>query len=339
MPGLFDDVAIGRLSLKNRIVVSPMCQYMAGGDGKATTWHMVHYGSFVLGGPGLVMVEATAVEARGRISVHDLGIYDDAHVEPLRGITEFIHQQGGKIGVQLAHAGRKAVVDEPIVAPSAIPFDDRYATPVAMTAEDMEKVQNAFELAAERAVQAGFDLIEVHAAHGYLLHEFLSPMSNHRQDEYGGSNENRLRFVRQVIRRTIAAVAGKIPVIVRISASEYSAGGYSFEDVLHFCQELVQEGVAAIDVSSGGNVPTPPSAYPGYQAPFAEAIKKTLQVPVIAVGMLDQPMLAEHLVQSGKVDLVAIGRGFLRDKHWAHSSALALGKPMQVPESYRRGYL
>ncbi len=339
MPGLFDVLEMDGLLLKNRIIVSPMCQYMAGEDAVTTKWHTVHYGSFALGGPALMMQEATAVEARGRITVHDLGLYDDRHVEPLAQMVEFVHSLGVKMGVQLAHAGRKAVVPEAILAPSAIAFSDRYPTPTAMTEADMATVLNAYEAAAKRAVAAGYDVVEVHAAHGYLLHEFLSPLSNVRTDEYGGSLEGRARLVFAVVERVLAAVAGRIPVIVRVSASEYDPNGYTLKEVIEVCQRLVELGVVAIDVSSGGNLPVAPPAYPGYQLPFAEAIKAETSALVFAVGMLSSPQLAEHAVQSGKADAVLIGRGFLKDKHWAHAAAVALGQQPQVSESYRRAYL
>ena len=338
MPGLFDVLKIENLLLKNRVMVSPMCQYMAGEDALATDWHAVHYGSFAQGGPALVMVEATAVEARGRISVHDLGLYADRHVEPLSRLVEFNHKQGAKMGVQLAHAGRKATVPGPVIAPSAIAYSEQYPMPLAMTEAHRQEVLAAYESAARRAIEAGFDAIELHAAHGYLLHEFLSPHSNQRTDEYGGSREGRLRFVLEVIARVHAAVAGRVPLLARVSASEYHPGGYVLDDVVDFCQRLAQAGIAAIDVSSGGNAPVALPVYPGYQLPFAEAIKKAVDVPVFAVGMLDDPRLAEHVVQSGKADMVVIGRGFLRDKNWAHSAALALGQTPRVPVPYQRAY-
>ncbi len=339
MPGLFDVLEIKNLHLKNRIMVSPMCQYMAGEDSLVTDWHTVHYGSFALGGPALVMTEATAVEARGRISVHDLGIYDDRHVAPLRKLVEFNHQHGAKMGVQLAHAGRKATTPESAIAPSAVAFSDKFPQPMAMTKAHMQEVMTAFEQAAKRALAAGFDVVEIHAAHGYLLHEFLSPLSNLRTDEDGVTPEGRMRFVLEVIQRVVAVVDGKIPVTVRISASEYHPQGYSLDEVVNFCKQMVQAGIGAIDVSSGGNLPVVPPVYPGYQLPFAQVIKAAVDVPVMAVGMLDNPQLAEHVIQSKKADMVVIGRGFLRDKHWAHFAAQALGQPPQVPESYHRAYM
>ena len=339
MPGLFDPWSIGQLELQNRIIVSPMCQYMALETGETTEWHVVHYGSMAMGGPSLVMVEATGVEARGRISVNDVGLYDDAHMDGLRRIVKFVHQQGVKIGVQLAHAGRKGDVPTPILAPSAIRFSDHYQTPQEMSREHREEVLTAFRAAAQRAVACGFDIIEIHMAHGYLLHQFLSPLSNQREDEFGGSPHNRIRFPLQVIDAVKEATADRVPVGIRVSATDYVAGGYNEEDMAQFCKVFVDHGIDVIDVSSGGNAPAAPAAYPGYQVPFASLIKRAVSVPVIAVGMLDDPLLAEHVVRSGEADAVAIARGFLRDKHWGHSAARTLRIAPRVPKSYERAYL
>ncbi len=339
MPGLFDPWSIGQLELQNRIIVSPMCQYMALETGEVTEWHVVHYGSMALGGPSLVMVEATGVEARGRISVHDVSLYDDVHVGGLRRIVDFVHQQGVKIGVQLAHAGRKADVPDPILAPSAIRFSDHYQTPLEMSRAHQEEVLTAFRAAALRAIECGFDIIEIHMAHGYLLHQFLSPFSNQRADEFGGSPHNRARFPLQVIDTVKKAAANRIPVGIRVSATDYVSGGYNEADMVQFCKAFVDHGVDVIDVSSGGNAPIAPPFYPGYQVPFAGLIKRAVSVPVIAVGMLDDPLLAEHVVRSGETDAVAVGRGFLRDKHWGHSAAKALRAAPRVPKPYERAYL
>ncbi len=339
MPGLFDPLSIGQLELQNRIIVSPMCQYMALETGEITEWHVVHYGSMALGGPSLVMVEATGVEARGRISVNDVSLYDDVHVGGLRRIADFVHQQGVKIGVQLAHAGRKANVPDPILAPSAIRFSDHYQVPQEMSRAHQEEVLTAFRAAALRAIDCGFDIIEIHMAHGYLLHQFLSPFSNQRTDEFGGSPHNRARFPLQVIDTVKKAVANRIPVGIRVSATDYVSGGYNEVDMVQFCKMFVDHGIEVIDVSSGGNAPIAPPIYPGYQVPFASLIKRAVSVPVIAVGMLDDPLLAEHVVRSGETDAVAVARGFLRDKHWGHSAAKALRVVPRVPKPYERAYL
>lgn len=339
MPGLFDPMQVRGMSLRNRIMVSPMCQYQAGNDGKPTQWHVVHYGSLALGGAALLMVEATAVESRGRISERDLGLYNDEQAKSLADIVKFAHSQGTLIGVQLGHAGRKADVTESIVAPSSIAFSDKYKTPEAMSINDLNEVVDAFAAAAQRAVKAGFDCIEIHGAHGYLLHQFLSPISNQRADEYGGNAESRVRFPRQVVEAVRQAVPETMPVFIRVSGSEYADNGYSIEDMVYYCQQFKESGVDLIDVSSGGNLPiAPPSIYAGYQVPFAEVIRAGTGVPVASVGMLDDPVLADSVVQSGRADLIAIARGFLRDKHWGHYAALTLGKAVNPPKPYERAY-
>lgn len=338
MPSLLDSWTVGTLALQNRIVVSSMCQYMADDNGFVTDWHNVHYGSLALGGAALTMVEATAVEARGRISTRDLGLYDDKHIEGLRKIVSFAHAHGTKIGIQLAHAGRKADVPDPIVAPSAIAFSDRYQTPHALGEEELAGIVQLFAQAAVRAVQAGFDFLEIHAAHGYLLHQFLSPFSNHRQDSYGKDLTGRMRLTREVIAAVLAA-APTVPVGIRISASDYHEAGYDAPEAAVFSEQFAKDGVACIDVSSGGNTPVAPHVYPGYQVPFAALVKSRVQVPVISVGMLDDPLLAEHVVQSGQADAIAIARGFLRDPHWGHNAAKALGHKAQPPTPYARAYM
>lgn len=339
MPGLFDPLQVRGLTLANRIMVSPMCQYQANQDAKPTDWHVVHYGSLSLGGAALVMVEATAVESRGRISEHDLGIYNDEQADGLRRIVDFAHSHGTSIGLQLGHAGRKADLTEPIVAPSAIPFSDRYKEPASMSTKELDEVVEAFARAAGRAVRAGFDCVEIHAAHGYLLHQFLSPLSNRRTDEYGGSPENRVRFVLRVVEAVRRTVPTSMPVLIRVSGSEYADDGYSIGEMIHYCKRFVESGVDLIDVSSGGNLPTvPPRVYAGYQVPFAEAIRNGTGALVAAVGVLDEPVLADSVVQSERADLIAVARGFLRNPHWGHFAAVTLGKPVHPPKSYERAY-
>jgi len=338
VPSLLDPWMVGTLSLKNRIVVSSMCQYQADDTGHATDWHTVHYGSLALGGAALLMVEASAVEARGRISTRDLGLYADSHVEPLRKIVEFAHAQGTKVGIQLAHAGRKADVPSDIVAPSAIAFSDHYKMPIALSEADIHEVCEAFAAATVRAVAAGFDFLEIHGAHGYLIHQYLSPYSNHRSDGYGGDLGARMRFADEVI-KAVKATAGHTPVGIRISASDYHPEGYDGAEAVLFSDHFAQAGIAVIDVSSGGNTLVPPHVFPGYQVSFAAAIKQRVAIPVIAVGMLDDPLLADFVVQSGQADAVAVARGFLRNPHWGLHAAVALGHKADPPESYRRGYL
>lgn len=339
MPGLFDPLEVRGLSLRNRIMVSPMCQYQALSDAMPTSWHVVHYGSLALGGAALVMVEATAVESRGRISERDLGLYTDQHVAALRGIVDFAHSQGTVMGVQLGHAGRKADLRESIVAPSALAFSSKYQTPQEMSVQQLEEVIEGFRQAAKRAVSAGFDCIEIHAAHGYLLHQFLSPISNQRADLYGSNREGRIRFPLQVVEAIREVVPETMPIFVRVSGSEYSEEGYSIDDMVYYCNRFREVGVDLIDVSSGGNLPTaPPNLYAGYQVPFAETIREGTGLFVASVGMLDDPVLADFIVQSGRADVIAVARGFLRNKHWGHHAAVTLGKPVHPPKPYERAY-
>jgi len=339
MPGLFDSLQLRGLSLRNRIMVSPMCQYQAGSDARVNDWHLVHYGSLALGGAALVMIEATAVEARGRISEQDLGLYEDAQINGLRRIVEFSHQQGIPIGVQLGHAGRKADLTEAIVAPSALAFHSTYKLPQALTPTQLDEIVAAFAKAAERAVFAGFDCVEIHAAHGYLLHQFLSPASNQRGDEFGGSLDHRLLFPLRVLQAVRQVVPNSMPIFVRVSGSEYLEDGYSVEDMVYYSKKFREMGADLIDVSSGGNQASPPpTVYAGYQVPFAQAIRAGAEVPVASVGMLDDAVLADSVVQSGRADVIAIGRGFLRNKHWGHKAAQTLGHSVVPPKSYERAY-
>nr|WP_326492949.1 NADH:flavin oxidoreductase/NADH oxidase [Alicyclobacillus fastidiosus] len=339
LAGLFDPLVIRGLTLNNRIVVSPMCQYQAEANGYINDWHIVHYGSLALAGASLLFVESTAVEDRGRISSRDVGLYEDGQVEGLRRIVQFAHAQGVKMGVQLNHAGRKADLDDDIIAPSAVAFSDRYRTPREMTPEDFASVLEAFQQSARRAVAAGFDVIEIHAAHGYLLHQFLSPLSNRRQDEYGGEREQRLRFPLEVVRAVRAVIPHDMPLFVRVSASDYHPNGLSIEDLRYFTQAFRDAGVSLVDVSSGGNVPVAPDkVYAGYQIPLAESIRSHVDVLIGGVGMLDDPVLADSIVQSNRADLIFIARGFLRNKNWGHDAAIALRQPVRPPAPYVRAY-
>src|SRR5690606_1154731 len=263
---IFEPYTHKNVTLPNRIVMSPMCMYSATPNGEVSDWHIVHYGTRAVGRVGLILLEATAVESRGRISDRDLGIWGDHHVEGLKKLVDFAHGQGVKIGIQLAHAGRKAVLDEPIIAPSAIPFDDRSKMPQEMSKTQIDEVIRAFREAARRADAAGFDVVEIHAAHGYLLHEFLSPLSNRREDEYGGSLTNRFRMLKEVVRSVREVWPEERPLYVRISAVDYAEGGLTLEDSVEIARLLKEEGVDLIDVSSGGLLPNPPGrVYPGYQ--------------------------------------------------------------------------
>jgi NADPH2 dehydrogenase len=339
MAGLFDSYQLKGLTLKNRIMMSPMCQYVANTDGTVTDWHHVHYGARAIGGVGLIVLEASAVEARGRISKNDIGIWSDDHIAGLKRIVDFGHQYGAKMGIQLAHAGVKAETDEPNVAPSALTHFPRYQVPQELSAAEIQAIVEKFKASAARAVQAGFDTIELHGAHGYLIEEFLSPLTNKRTDQYGGSFENRIRFALDVIRAVKSVIPDEMPLLMRVSASEYSEESYSLDEMVEMVKAFQAAGVDMIDCSSGGALPVaPPAIYPGYQVPFSEAIKHGAGIPTIAVGLLDHPALAEDVVRNGRADLVAIARGLLRNPHWAKVAALELKAELELPASYARAY-
>ncbi|MFC4770232.1 NADPH dehydrogenase NamA [Effusibacillus consociatus] len=339
MPTLFDPFELKGLQLKNRVMMSPMCQYQANTDGTVTDWHYVHYGSRAVGGVGFVMVEASGVENRGRISSRDVGIFSDDHIAGLKRIVDFCHAYGAKIGIQLAHAGRKSeVTDEPNVAPSAIAFSEKYRVPKELTVQEIEEIVEAFGRAARRAVQAGFDTVEIHGAHGYLINEFLSPIANQRVDEYGGTPAKWMRFAMEVIHRVKEEIPSDMPLLMRVSAVEYSEEGYSLDEMAEMSKQFKEAGVDMIDVSSGGSIPVAPPQFPGYQLAFAEKIRKEAGIPVITVGRMECPQLAEEAIRHGRADLVAIARGLLKDPYWAKTAALALGVEMEMPGVYKLGY-
>ena len=349
---LFSSFRIGGETLRNRIVVSPMCEYSSV-DGFASDWHLVHLGSRAVGGAGLVFTEATAVLPEGRISPADLGIWKDEHIAPLRRITDFLHAQGAHAGIQLAHAGRKASTSVPwqgegavgteaggwsdVLAPSAIPFSPTYPRPREIDREGMARVRRGFREAAGRAARAGFDVIEIHAAHGYLLQEFLSPLSNQRTDEYGGSLENRARFLLEVADSVREVWARERPLFVRISATDWTEGGFDLEQSIHLAALLREHSVDLIDVSSGGNVAGAAiPAGPGYQTKFAEAIRTQAGIRTGAVGMITDPAQADHVIRTGQADLVFIAREFLRDPYWPVHAAASLGETASWPVQYLR---
>ncbi|ASS75876.1 NADPH dehydrogenase NamA [Tumebacillus algifaecis] len=339
MAGLFDSFTLKGLELKNRIMMSPMCQYQAKDDGTVTDWHFVHYGARAIGGVGLVMVEAAGVEARGRISTADVGIYSDDHIPGLARIVEFCKLHGAKTAIQLAHAGTKAETPEPNVAPSAFTHFDNYKTPQELTIAEIAEIVEAFKQAAIRAQKAGFDTVELHGAHGYLINQFLSPLTNKRTDEYGGSFENRVRFPLQVIRAVKEVLPADMPLLMRVSASEYSEDGYSMAEMIEMVKLFKEAGVDLVDVSSGGSLPLPPPAiYPGYQLQYAEEIKKGADIPTIAVGLLHHPQLMEEAIQNGRADLIAVGRELLRNPHFAKTAAIALGAQLELPNVYKRAF-
>jgi 2,4-dienoyl-CoA reductase-like NADH-dependent reductase (Old Yellow Enzyme family) len=350
--GLFDSLTIRGVTFANRIVVSPMCQYSCE-DGFATDWHLVHLGSRAVGGGGLVFTEATAVEARGRISPQDLGLWRDAHIEPLARITQFIHGQRSVAGIQLAHAGRKASMSRPwegdskleesaggwrdVVAPSAIPFSASYPMPIALTTDGIAAVVRAFGEAARRAREAGYRVIELHGAHGYLLHEFLSPLSNQRTDRYGGSFENRTRIVRETVEAVRAQWPERFPLFMRISATDWTAGGWDVEQSVELARMLGTLGVDLVDCSSGGNVPgVKISIGPGYQTKLAERVRQGAGILTGAVGVITSAVQAEHILRNGQADVVFLARQLLRDPYWPLHAAAELGVNASWPAQYLR---
>lgn len=356
-PLLFTPLALRGVEVRNRLWVSPMCQYSADGeDGVPTAWHLVHLGALAAGGAGAVLVEATAVVPEGRISARDLGLWNDAQRDAFRPIVEVLHDQGATAGIQLAHAGRKASAYPPFgargrgsvpasdggwqtCAPSAVAVDG-YATPRALAVGEIAQVVNGFAAAARRAAEAGFDLVELHAAHGYLLHQFLSPLSNRRDDAYGGSLENRARLLLEVLEAVRAEVGERMPVLIRFSATDWAPGGWTPEETAIVAGWATARGADLFDVSSGGlvaGVEIPLG--PGYQLPFAAALRRETGMPVAAVGMIDQARQAEQALRTGQADVILSGREMLRDRSFAIRAARELGAAAPVPEQYARAYV
>jgi 2,4-dienoyl-CoA reductase-like NADH-dependent reductase (Old Yellow Enzyme family) len=347
---LLSPLALRGLTLRNRIAMAPMCQYSAE-DGMANDWHLVHLGSRAVGGTGLVIVEATGVTPDGRITPGDLGIWNDGHIEPLARIARFVHSQGAVAGIQLAHAGRKASTAAPwaggaalktaaeggwpVVAPSPIPFSPGDPTPVALDEQGIDGIVDAFEAAARRALAAGFKVLEIHAAHGYLLHQFLSPHSNQRNDQYGGSLENRMRFVLRVTERVRAVAPGDLPLFVRISATDWVAGGWDIDQSVELSRRLKDLGVDLIDVSTGGNLPTAriPVAK-RYQIPCSRRIRDDAGLPTGAVGLITDAKEADEIVTGGDADLVLVGRELLREPYWALKAQHAFEEEPAWPVQY-----
>ena len=351
MSRLFSLLQLRTVTFRNRIFVSPMCQYSSR-DGYPSDWHLVHLGSRAVGGAGLVMVEATAVSPEGRISPDDSGIWSDAHAEAFAPIARFIREQGAVSGIQLAHAGRKASTDRPWqgggplgpdqrgwqpIAPSPLPFAHGYPVPREATATDLEAVRSQFEAAARRARAAGFQVIEVHLAHGYLLHEFLSPLSNLRKDEYGGGLENRMRFPLSITRSVRDIWPQDLPVFVRISATDWAEGGWDLEQSVELCRRLKEQGIDLIDCSSGGLVPYAViPAGPGFQTPFAASIRKEAGIATGTVGFITDPAQAEQIVATGLADVVFLARAMLRNPYWPLDAAKALKVDIPWPVQYLR---
>lgn len=351
MAKLFEPLTIKGVTFKNRIVASPMCEYSSI-DGFANDWHLVHLGSRAVGGAGLIITEATAVNAEGRISPDDLGIWKDEHIERLKQIVKFIHEHGAIAGIQLAHAGRKASTLSPwkggtqikindggwqSVAPSPIAFQEHYEKPKELSINEIKQLVKDFTSAAERAVQAGFKVIELHAAHGYLIHEFLSPLSNKRADEYGGAFENRIRFLLEIIENVHTVWPSDNPLFVRISATDWADGGWNEDQSLQLVAILKTKGVDLIDCSSGGLVSHQKIPLgPGYQVPFAEKIKKETNILTGAVGLITEAHQAEDILQQGKADMIVIARELLRDPYFPLHAALKLGVDIAWPLQYER---
>lgn len=352
MSVLFSPFTQRGITLRNRIVVSPMCQYSCT-DGVATDWHLVHLGSRAAGGAAVVIAEATAVEARGRISPGDVGLWQDAQIGPLARVTKFIRDQGAVPAIQLAHAGRKASTARPwegggpvapaqggwpVVAPSALPFAEGHLLPEALTLAGIAEIVQAFAAAAKRSLAAGFELIELHSAHGYLLHQFLSPLSNHRTDRYGGSFENRCRPLLEVVDAVRAVWPARLPLWVRVSATDWAeTAGWDLPQTIALAAILKQRGVDLLDCSSGGTLSQAKiPAGPGFQVPFAEAVRRETGLATGAVGLITQPDQAEKIVAAGRADVVLLGREFLRDPYWPMHAARALGATFAGPVQYRR---
>jgi 2,4-dienoyl-CoA reductase-like NADH-dependent reductase (Old Yellow Enzyme family) len=362
MPTLFTPLTIRSITLKNRIAVSPMCQYSSI-DGKATDWHLTHLGSRAAGGAALVICEATAVQDIGRISPGDAGLWQDNQIEPLYRINQFILSQGAIPGIQLAHAGRKASTCKPWdykprqqnglgeklslteggwqpIAPSAIPFSPTYPEPREMTLAEIKQLISDFRSAAQRSLSAGYQWLEIHGAHGYLINSFMSPLSNKRTDQYGNSFQNRIRILIEIAQAIREIWPEKYPLGVRISASDWAEGGWAIDDSIELAKLLKGEGVDLIDCSSGGLVPHAKIPIgPGYQVPFAEQIRSATGILTGAVGMITEPEQANSIIESGKADIVLLAREFIRDPYWPIHAAIKLGEKIQIPEQYERGFV
>jgi 2,4-dienoyl-CoA reductase-like NADH-dependent reductase (Old Yellow Enzyme family) len=350
---LFSPITLRDVTIRNRVWVAPMCQYSAT-EGVPDEWHLVHLGSFARGGAGLVFTEATAVVPEGRISPEDAGLWNDEQQAAWSRIVDFVHGQGATAGIQLAHAGRKASTYSGFtgqrggvpdadggwrpVGPSEVPFPGLREDPEPLDAAGIARVVTAFGAAAERAVAAGFDVIEVHAAHGYLLHEFLSPLSNRRDDGYGGSFDNRVRLVLEVVREVRARLADGVPLVVRLSATDWADGGWDDDQTVRLARLLREEGVDLVDTSSGGNVLAEIPVEPGYQVPFARRVRTEAGIPAGAVGLITEPKQAEDILADGSADVVLLGRELLRDPHWPLRAAYELGETETDlwPVQYRR---
>lgn len=336
MPSLFEPITLNELHVKNRVVMSPMCQYQASNkNGLAENWHFIHYVSRAIGGTGLILTEMTDVEARGRITEECLGLYEDKHADAFKRMVEECQRYGAKIGVQLSHAGRKSTISgSDVVAPSAIPFSPQHIVPRELTKSEIENIIEKFGRGAELAIEAGFDTIELHGAHGYLIHQFMSPASNRREDEYADPS----KFALDVIRVVKQAMPDGMPLIFRVSAVEYLPEGYTFDDCLSLCRTFKEAGVDVFDVSTGGDSTIRPEVFPAYQVKFASAYRKELGVPIMSVGKLENPLVAEAVIRNEQADMVCVGKGMLRNPYWTKEAAVSLGVQLESPGVYNMAY-
>ncbi|MBD3609339.1 MAG: NADH:flavin oxidoreductase/NADH oxidase [Gammaproteobacteria bacterium] len=349
MSHLFTPLTLRGVTFSNRIFMAPMCQYSAK-DGLPNDWHRTHYATRAIGGVGSIILEATAVTPEGRITAHDLGLWNDQQTEAMKPLVDNMVANGVVPGIQLAHAGRKGDSDVPwrggkgmfssdwkLLAPSAIAFDENHETPVEMSSDDMDAVEQAFVDAAKRSLQAGFKVVELHMAHGYLLHQFLSPLSNQRSDEYGGSLENRMRYPLRITKAVREVWPDDLPLFVRLSATDWAEDAWDLEQSIVLCRELKAMGVDLIDVSSGGlvgNVKIP--LHPGYQVPFADEIKRQVEMPTGSVGLITEVIQAEQIVATGQADSIFLARELLRNPYWPQLAAKQLGADISWPPQYER---
>ncbi|MDF2946364.1 MAG: NADH:flavin oxidoreductase/NADH oxidase [Bacillales bacterium] len=335
MPKLFSSFKIKNLELKNRIVMAPMCMYSAVGDGIANDWHFVHYATRAVGGVGLIILEATGVTPNGRITNRDLGIWSDEHIPGLKRIVDEVHKHGSKIAIQLGHAGRKSEVSElESIAPSPIAFNENYRVPREMNLEDIQSAIKSFKEAAGRAVAAGFDAIEIHGAHGYLISEFLSPLTNIRTDEYG---KDRSKFLKEVLQEIKSVLPKDYPIILRVSAEDYASAGNYPVDIAKLINEVKDSGIDIVDVSSGGVVHTRIDVFPGYQISHSETVRHETKLPTIAGGLITTPLMAEEILCNKRADLIFLGRVLLRDPYWTLHAAKELNYELEWPTQYERG--
>ena len=334
----FSNYKIRDLNLKNRIVMSPMCMYSSDNEGLVKRFHNIHYGSRAVGGAGLIILEATAIIPNGRISSRDLGIWDDKHIAGLKSLADDIHASGSKAAIQLAHAGRKSDSgDEFIVAPSPIAHSEKYKHPRELNKFDIENLIQKFKDAARRAESAGFDVIEIHAAHGYLIHQFLSPLSNTRTDKFGGNLQNRTRFLKEILLALRDVWPSEKPIFVRFSATDYNEEGIDKDEIIEIIDE-VKEHFDLADISTGGLVDAHIEVYPGYQVPYAEKVKNKCNIPTMAVGLIETFDQIEEIVSNDRSDLVALGRQLLREPYTPFSMAFNKGIDVDFPDAYKRAF-